>query len=73
MRTAGRRHGCVEKLADYSIVGPVVSVNRHASWRFVVLLSHRSADQLPAAPTRIHEGVHPGIQGNEDARRREIL
>lgn len=39
----GGGHGCVEKLADYSIVGPVVSVNRHASCRFVVLLSRRSA------------------------------
>ena len=63
---------CVEKLADYSIVGLVVSVNRHASWRFVVLLSHRSADQLLAASIRIHGGLHRGIRGN-GARRREIL
>lgn len=30
--------GGVEKLADYSIVEPVVSVNRNAPWTFVVLL-----------------------------------
>lgn len=53
----GGRHGCVEKLADYSIVGPVVSVNRHASCRFVVLLSRRSAAEPPAAPGRIERGA----------------
>lgn len=47
-------NGCVEKLADYSIVGPVVSVNRNAPWRFVVLLSRRSADRSPAASSRMH-------------------
>lgn len=54
--SGGRGHGCVEKLADYSIVGPVVSVNRHASCRFVVLLSRRSA-----SCTRLDRGLHRGI------------
>lgn len=33
-----RRQRGVEKLADYSIVEPVVSVNRNAPWTFVALL-----------------------------------
>lgn len=68
---AGGGNGCVEKLADYSIVGPVVSVNRDAPVAFCCLF-------IVAVPTtgsrlhppRISEGaVRDSRKGGEEGLR----